>query len=164
MQGTTLTTFLPRATVYERWRAPLDRKLRVLALASAPVILICLAPLFPVLTDHLRSQVASLPVGDPALSSVRLLQWLLCLVTALDLIGLALYVPMLVATDCLKEARPHWHWVAFAEAILGAFHGFFLALAVAAVVIVAAFWLLMMALLAVAAVVGLFGLALGAGN
>ena len=165
MQPTTLTTFLNnRATVYECWRAPIHPKLRWLALLSAPAILICLLPLFPLLTDAIPARLASLPVGDPALRTLRLLQGLLWLVTALDLAGLALYVPMLVATECLKEGRPDWHWIAFGEAILGAFHGFFVALGLAAVAVMVVIALVMSALFMVAATVGLFGMAAGAGS
>ena len=83
---------------------------------------------------------------------------MLILLLALDIAGLVVYVPMLVATEGLREANANWQWIAFAETVLGAIHGFVIAAGLAILVLVAAIFCL-------AAIAALFALLLaGASN
>jgi hypothetical protein len=92
MDGVTLGRLLRRATPYERWRAPLDRRLRQAAVLSGASILIVL--LVPTALWSLT------PFEPPGA------YWALA---AVDLVGAALFVRLLTATDGLRAATPGWH-------------------------------------------------------
>ena len=164
MESVNLHGLLSRATPYECWRAPIHPRLRLAAIASGPSILICLVPLFALLTITFGSLVDSLRAGDPGAWLLGPLCGLLGLLAVIDVAGLILYIPMLVATRGLREGRSPWHWAAFGEGILGAVHGFFVALGLAVVVLAAIIWLVMICLFVIAAIVGLLGMAAGSTN
>ena len=114
MDSVRLDELLRRATPYERWRAPLDRRLRRTAVLSGVSILIVLVGLTALLVLG--------PSELPALFATLLV---------IDLVGAAVYVWLIVATDRLRTGRPCWHWVALGEVALGALNGLLLALALA---------------------------------
>ena len=143
MKGVNLAGLLEKATPYERWPAPIHPKLRLAAIASGPIVALCL----PFLLSALQSTDGSFAE----------LSGLLTLVVILDIAGLLAYLPMLLVTDGLKEANADWQWVALAEAILGAIHGFVIAAGLAILVIMAAIFCL-------AAIVALFALAAGSSS
>ena len=95
------------------------------------------------------------------LACLGLLCVLLGLLAVLDVVGLIVYIPMLVVTEELRHARRDWQWVAFGEAVLGAIHGFVIAVGLAIVVIVAVIGLVFTCLAAVAAIAALIGMAAG---
>ena len=164
MESVNLRGLLSRATPHECWRAPIHPRLRLAAIASGPSILICLAPLFALLTVTFASLVDSFRAGDPGAWLLVPLCGLLGLLAVVDVAGLTVYIPMLLATRGLREGRPHWHWAAFGEGILGAIHGFFVALGLAMVVLAAIIWLVMICLFLIAAIVGLLGMGAGSSN
>ena len=136
MKSVNLSGLLSRATLYEQWRAPLSPKLRATAIASGPAILLGLVPLVAALTNYFPSLAAPLPAGDLSLFLLNLLQAVLWMIVALDAAALLIYIPMLVVTRTLREGQARWHKIAYAEALLGAVHGFVLALGLAGTIIV----------------------------
>ena len=97
MESVNLAGLLRQTTPYECWRAPIHPRLRLAAIASGPSILICLAPLFAVLTITFASLIDSFHAGDPGAWLLGPLCGLLGLLAVIDLAGLAVYIPMLVA-------------------------------------------------------------------
>ena len=87
-------------------------------MASGPAVLICLPIIKAILVLTGASLVEAVQVGDPGAWLLAALFALLTFLFVLDLSSLAVYVPMLAFTKGLREGRPHWHWVAFAEAVV----------------------------------------------
>lgn len=164
METVNLAGFLHGATAYHSWRAPIHPRLRLAAILSGPSILICLRPLFALLTITFASLGDCGRAGDPGAWLLGPLCGLLGLLAMIDVAGLILYIPMLVATQGLREGCPNWHWAAFGEGILGAIHGFFVALGLAVVLLAVIIWLVMICLFVIAAIVGLLGMAAGSSN
>ena len=157
MKGVNLAGLLEKVTPYERWPAPLHPKLRLAAIASGPIVLLCLPLLLSMLSSTGASLAEAQLVRDPEVVQLQLLSALLTLLLALDVTGLIIYIPMLVVTEGLKEANADWQWVAFAEAILGAIHGFVIAVGLAILVLV-------MVAFCLAAIVALFALLAGSSS
>ena len=161
MQTANLATLLSHATPYEDWRTPIHPRLRQAAFASGPAILVCLIPLVRVLNGTLTPLLANAQAGD---DRAACLWCLLCLLTLVDAVALFFYPFMLAATRGLQEGCREWHWLALGVAILGSIHGFALALALAAAVVIAVLTALMYIVFLMAAMAALLGMAAGSGS
>jgi len=160
MRVITLDRFIQAATPYERWRAPLDQRLRVSVLLSGVSILTSLLLLLalPPQPDAADSWFF-LVLGGLFRSLLSLLQSAWPILLAINLVSAALYALLLVFTSGLRAGRPIWHWIAFIQIIVGAADGCILALQLAIIVINIALWVL-----AVLLVLGFFyGLAQSSG-
>lgn len=160
MESVNLEAFLRRATPYERWRAPLDPKLRqavilsgvsiattLVALWALPALLpLSDADFFLVLGPQFGRIMATLYQARPAL-------------VALNLTSASMYVALLAATQGLKAGRAVWHWAAFGELAIGAVNGFILALEMAIVLVNLVLWIIIITVAIVAALALLSGMA-----
>lgn len=165
MESVNLEAFLRRATPYERWRAPLDPRLRQavivsgISIATALVVLWTLPTLLP-LSDSDFFLVLGPQFGGilDAMYQAR------PLLVGLNLISVAVYVALLAFTRGLRAGRAEWHWAAFGEIAIGAVNGFILALEVAMVVINLVLWIIIITLVITAALALLAGMASSSGN
>ncbi len=112
MRPVALGELLDRATPYERWGAPLDRRLRACVILSGAAIGIVLAAL------------AAAGLLEPAV-----LGGLATALLVVDLVGLALFAGLALSTDWFRHACPVWHRLALAVCIVGALNGLVIALA-----------------------------------
>jgi hypothetical protein len=136
-----LDWLLRRATPYERWRAPLDTRLRqaiVMSGASSILVLITLweLPVISQLTPSpfllfLRPQFGAILA---LISRARLP------LLALNLVSATVWVALAIGTRGLRTGRGLWHWVGFGEVAIGALNGLVLALALAIVLLNLALW------------------------
>ncbi|HEU5101918.1 MAG TPA: hypothetical protein VFU22_23010 [Roseiflexaceae bacterium] len=143
MERANLDWLLRRATAYERWRAPLDTRLRqaiVMSGAGSALVLLTLwaLPLISQLEPSpfllfLRPQFGAI-LG--LLSRARLPLLVLNLVCAMNCVALT------IATRGLRAGRGLWHWVGFCQAAIGAINGLILALALAIVLLNLALWVI----------------------
>ena len=123
MDGVTLGRLLRRATPYERWRAPLDRRLgQAAVLSGASIVIVLLVP----------TALWSLTPFEPPGAF-----WALA---AVDVVGAAAFARLLAATDGLPTGTPRWHRVAFGLVLVGAPNGFILSVALAWALLVLTFW------------------------
>jgi hypothetical protein len=114
----TLGQLLASATPYERWAAPLDRRLVACVVLSGVAIGLVLGAL--------TAGLALLPAT---------LAGPLYALLALDLVAATLFAAVVLRTDRLRHARPLWHRLAFAITIVGALNGLLIALAAAAMLL-----------------------------
>jgi len=139
----TLSQLLERAVPYERWRAPLDRKLQMLTLLAGAALLAQLLFLWnlPGLLEWSRS--GFFLVGGGILRG--LLSWLAAHATVILLLILAslgLYLVLVWRTRMLQAGGLTWHRVAFAEVAAGAASAFPIAVSLAIILVNLVLWVL----------------------
>jgi hypothetical protein len=117
-----LARFVNQTVPYETWRAPLDARLSQLTLYSALsmgaalLVLILLQHIYA-LTLHLRAFFL-LGLGEPIYFALaRMLEWRNALLL-INLASIILFFALYAATR-VREGRAHYHWLAFAEAVMG---------------------------------------------
>jgi len=158
MESVNLEGFLRRATPYERWRAPLDPKLRRAVILSGISIVTTLVALWtlPALLP-LSDSDFFLVLGPQFGRILAAMHQAHPILVALNLISAAVYATLLATTQGLRVGRAVWHWAAFGEVTIGAMNGFILALEVTIVAINLALWIVIITL----AIVGALGLLAG---
>ena len=160
MHSVNLADLLSRTTPYEQWRAPIDHNLRRAALLAGPTILaglllILALPAMLPLTDSSFFLVLGDQFGGILLALYQLTPFLV----AFNLASLVVYLVLLVATNGLEAGRPHYHWAAVVEVLIGAANGVVMALELAIILINIVLWIVIICLCIVAGVAVLFGMA-----
>jgi hypothetical protein len=145
-----------RIVPYETWRAPLTPGLRhavILSGFSIFTTLIC-SLFLPVLASWSRSNFFW--IGQSVFGGVvqTMYQWQTTLIV-LNLLSLAVYFALLVATSQLQVGTAVWQQVAFAESSLGVVNTLVLALETSIVVVNVAIWIVFIAIAVSAALAGL---------
>lgn len=142
MSGGALDAFLSRATPFESWRVPLDTGLRRAVIWSGISIVLTLLALW-VLPGLLRWSHSDyfLLLQTPFQQILRLLYTYRTELILFNLLSLALYVVLLIATQQLQVGRVPWHRVATVEATIGALNASVLALESAIIVINLVVWI-----------------------
>lgn len=165
MESVNLEAFLRRATPYERWRAPLDPRLRQAVIVSGISIVTALVVLWTLPTLLPLSDSDFFLVLGPQFGGILdAMYQARPLLVGLNLISVAVYVALLAFTRGLRAGRAEWHWAAFGEIAIGAVNGFILALEVAMVVINLVLWIIIITLVITAALALLAGMASSSGN
>ncbi len=153
MEIVNLEGFLRRTTPYERWRSPLDPRLRQGVIVSGVSIITTLVALWMLPSLLSLSDSDFFLVLGPQFGGVLSAMYQTRpFLVGLNLISAAAYVALLVFTRGLKAGRAEWHWAAFGEIVIGAANGFILALEVAIVVINLLLWII---IITIAIAVGL---------
>lgn len=143
MESVNLEGFLRRATPYERWRAPLDPKLRQAALLSGISIAIALVTLWALPGLQSLSDSPFFLVLDSQFDKIMTaMHQMRTILITLNLICVGMYAALLVTTRGLQTGRVAWHWIAFGEVVVGAGNGFVLAFEAAILVINAMLWII----------------------
>jgi hypothetical protein len=143
MERANLDWLLRRATPYERWRAPLDTRLRqaiVMSGVSSALVLLMLWAL-PVIAQLVPS--SFLLLLRPQFGAILQLIFRARLpLLALSLVSSINCVALTIATRGLRAGRGIWHWVGFGQVAIGAINGLILALALAIVLLNLALWIM----------------------
>lgn len=166
---TTLGDLLERAIPYEHWRAPVDRRLRVLTWVAGGVLVLNLALLtsLPVLVELSRGEFFMV-LGDVLEGLFTWLQERAPLLMVLNMLGLGLYGVLLWRTRALETGTLLWQRVAFGEVIGGAVGAIPLTVSLGIGVVNVALWIVaivigvILGLLGTIAIFGLMFLLLGA--
>lgn len=125
METVNLEGFLHRATPYERWRAPLDPRLRQAVILSGISIATTLVALWTLPTLLSLSDSDFFLVLGPQFGGVLAAMYQARpLLVGLNLTSAAAYVALLAFTRGLRAGRAEWHWAAFGEIAIGAVNGF----------------------------------------
>lgn len=149
-----LADLLARTTPYERWRAPLDDRVRWGAMISGPVCLGMLV-LGNVALELWLPGLGTL-TGSSGVVLTKLMKGIVIALMGMNLSGLLLYGPLLVTTNGLREGSANWQWIAFGEALLCAFQGALLAVAAVVALVVCLFWFIIAGLIVLALFAGFF--------
>lgn len=139
----TLSQLLERAVPYERWRAPLDRRLQMLTLLAGAALLTQLLFLWLVPGLLRWSRSGFFLVLGGTLHS--LLSWLAAhaaVMLLLTLAALGLYLMLVWRTRMLQAGGLTWHRVAFAEVAAGAASAFPVAVSLAIILLNLILWVL----------------------
>jgi len=155
-----LAELLSRTIPYEDWRAPIDDNLRRAALLAGPTILagLLLILALPAMLPLTESSFF-LVLGDQFGGILLALYQLTPFLVAFNLASLVVYLVLLLATNGLEAGRPHYHWAAVVEVLIGAANGLVMALELAIILINIVLWIVIICLCIVAGVAVLFGMA-----
>jgi hypothetical protein len=141
-----LQWLLRQATPYERWRAPIDARLRWGMLCSGASIALSLATLWNLPLVAQVAQLQFLLLLRPQLGALlgQLAHVRLPLLR-LDIVCAVVFAALAVATRGLRAGRAAWHWALLAQIAIGAANAFVLALALGIVLLNLALWLILAA-------------------
>lgn len=141
MERANLEWLLRRTTPYERWRAPLDARLRQAIVMSGVSSALVLAVLWalPIIWQLVASPF--LLFLRPQFGAIlELISRARLALLALNLVSATIWVALAIVTRGLRAGRRLWHWIGFGEVAIGALNGLVLALALTIVLLNLAVW------------------------
>jgi hypothetical protein len=146
MERANLEWLLRQATAYERWRAPIDGRLRRMLLYSGASIALALCALWALPLLARLAQSPFLFVLRPQLGALlEQLQRARSPLLGLSAASAAAFAVLAIATRGLRAGRATWHWAGLVCVVIGAAHGFVIALALGVFLLNLALWIIIVA-------------------